>query len=115
MAKKKTSGKREGLLKRMGATEVSAEVMKKLEKFPSYDPLKNLSDSIFIAGALAECILDGDEKAFKDILKWHYEAINITKGLKKAKLSQRTFYNALSDKGNPSLKTVFKIFKGLAA
>lgn len=84
-------------------------------KLPRHDPLKNLSDPAFIAKALVQCILEGDEKSFKEILKSHYEAVNIKKGLKKVKLSERTFYNALSSKGNPSLRTVFKIFKGLAA
>ncbi len=116
MAKKKTFGKRVRSSKKMDPIKVTPEIFRKLkEKFPPHDPIKKISDPSFVAKALVDCLFEGDERSFKEILKWHYEAVNITKGLEKAKLSQRTFYNALSPKGNPSLKTVFKILKGLAA
>nr|BFD69054.1 hypothetical protein HAGR004_40760 [Bdellovibrio sp. HAGR004]BFD69119.1 hypothetical protein HAGR004_41410 [Bdellovibrio sp. HAGR004] len=117
MGNKKTSTKpKRKSQKSFPVFEVSDEQMEKLvAKTKMHDPKENLLDQEFIAKALAECLLEGDEAAFKEILKAHYEAMNITIALKKSKLSQRTFFEALSPKGNPSLKTVFKIMKGLAA
>lgn len=117
MGNKKTSQKLKRKPQKLSpAFEVSEDQMAKLlARSTEHDPKTNLTDHEFIARALAECLLEGDESAFKEILKAHYEAMNITSALKKSKLSQRTFFEALSPKGNPSLKTVFKIMKGLAA
>lgn len=115
MDKVKTSQKRGHSSKKLLALEVRPNVLKKLKTLPKHYAGKKLSDPKFIAEALMQCLIEGDDKAFKEILKSHYEAVNITKALKKAHLSQRTFFEALSPKGNPSLKTVIKIIKGLAA
>jgi len=82
-------------------------------KVKAHDPSKNLKDVHLINQALLECLWEGDANAFKEILKAHYEAVNTTATLKKIGLSKRTFYEALSEKGNPRLDTVAKIIQGL--
>ena len=54
-----------------------------------------------------------DIEAAKDILKSHYEALDLEKTLEKVHMSRRTFYDALSPKGNPTAKTLAKIMSGL--
>ena len=54
-------------------------------------------------------------KAFKEIVKTHYEAVNTAEVLRKAHLSKRTFYEAVSSKGNPTLSTVTRIIQGIAS
>lgn len=88
-------------------------VLKPGIKVYPHDPKKDLADPKLIRDALIECIFDGDMEAFKEILIGHYEAVNITRSLKKAGLSKRTFYSALAPEGNPSLSTVMKMVAGL--
>ena len=82
-------------------------------KTSPHDPDKKLRSVEFISRALLQSLWENDLEAFKEIVKSHYEAVNIGRALKKAHLSARTFYEAISPKGNPSLKTVAKIFQGL--
>lgn len=107
MDKKKTSKKRKAF-----TVADMKEVDVKVKTFP-HDPNENLRDPKFIIKALGECLVEHDIKAFKDILKAHYRVVDLDKTLKKAHLSKRTFFHALSDKGNPSIDTVSKIMSAL--
>lgn len=109
MGKTKTSRKQ----KPFSPKNMEVVTLKAGVKTKPYDPQKQLADPTFMASALLESLLDGDMEEFKDTLRAHYEAINITKALRHAGLSKRTFYSALSEDGNPSLSTVMKIVAGL--
>jgi DNA-binding phage protein len=74
---------------------------------------EQLRDVDFTMRALSDAMLDGDEKAIKEIIKNHFEAINAAKALDSARISKRTFYDAVSEKGNPSLKTMVKIIHAM--
>lgn len=109
MDKAKTSKKPKAFsIDQLKPTKLKAGV-----KTYAHDPRQNLVDREFIGHALLECMLEGDVEAFKEIVRAHYEAINTTQALKRAGLSKRTFYGALSKDGNPSLGTVMKIVAGL--
>ena len=82
-------------------------------KTTPYSPTKQLADVKFVRAALIECLFDGDIAAFKEVFKAHYEAVNTSKLLKAIDLSERTFYEAVSQKGNPRLSTLAKMMKGL--
>ena len=47
-------------------------------------------------------------------MKAHYEAVNTAAVLKKVGLSKRTFYEAISPRGNPRLDTVMKMVAAFA-
>lgn len=111
MAKAKTSKKQ----KPFSIDDLEPVKLKKGVETKKHDPDKKLRDPEFIREALMQCMLDGDTEAFKDIVKAHYEATNTEKALKKVNLSKRTFYQAISEKGNPNLSTVMKMMKGLSA
>ena len=109
MAKAKTSQKRKAFSpENMTPTNVKASV-----KTMPHDPLDNLKDRSFITKALFDCMVEGDMEEFKDTVRAHYEAVNTAKALKEVGLKKRTFYDAISEDGNPSLETVFKLFKGM--
>lgn len=110
MAKAKTLKKR----KSFSLDEMPIVSVKGGQKAKAYSPTEKLRDREFVMLALAQALYEGDDKAFKEILKAHYEAVNTAATLRKANVSKRTFYEALSAKGNPSLKTVAKIVHGLA-
>lgn len=75
MGNKKTSTKPKRKSERsFPVFEVSDEQMERMVAMTKmHDPKENLLDEEFIAKALAECLLEGDETAFKEILKAHYE------------------------------------------
>lgn len=107
MASKKTSTKR----KKFSVSDMPEGGV--TVKTTPYDPKVNLRNPKLILEALMECLVDHDIKAFKQILKAHYRVVDMDKTLKKADLSKRTFFHALSDKGNPSIDTVSKMMSAL--
>lgn len=111
MGKTKTSSKQ----KPFSLDMLPTKKLKPGAKVHKHDPRKNLGDPKLIAAALSDCLVDGDMEAFKEILKAHYEVVNTAKALKKAGLSKRTFHDALTPSGNPSLSTVMKMMQGLSA
>lgn len=116
MGKTKTSQKPEKLQPPLvSPRKVSSEGMAKVKALASHDPTEKLADPDFMVKALVECLFEGDEAAFKEILKDHFEAVNTTKALKRAKLSQRTFFEAVSKKGNPSLRTILKMIGAITS
>ena len=76
--------------------------------FP-WNPTAELLDEANLSKSLFQCLKDGDTEAFKEILTAHLEAKIKTRSAKTHGLSARTMYEALSKKGNPSLKTIAKI------
>jgi DNA-binding phage protein len=89
------------------AFEVSdAQIDKLLARSKEHDPNEMLAEPEFIAHALAECLLEDDEASFKEILKAHYESLNISLAFKKSKLSKST----ILERNNRKKKSTF--FRG---
>lgn len=61
-----------------------------------------------VAEALLQSLEDDDVEAFLEILD-AYLKVNRTKIAKQTKLSRTTIQNALSKKGNPTIRTIAKI------
>jgi len=78
--------------------------------FP-WDPTAELLEEDNLSKSLFQCLKDGDTEAFKEILTAHLEAKVKTRSAKTHGLSARTMYEALSEKGNPCLKTIAKIIQ----
>ncbi len=69
-----------------------------------------------VAAALADCLLDGDVAAFKEVLSVHINLVgNKREFSRKTGIGRATLYEALSPEGNPSLETVARIVHSLAA
>jgi len=111
MAKTKTSKKR----KAFSINNLQPAKLKLGTKTKLHDPNVNLANAKFIKNAVLEALWDGDINAMKEILKAHYEAVDLDKTLERVNLKRRTFYEALSDKGNPRVETLKKILAGLKA
>ncbi len=61
-----------------------------------------------VAAALLQSLEENDAEAFLEILD-AYLKVNRTKVAKEANLSRTTVQNALSKKGNPTIRTIAKI------
>lgn len=105
MAKKKTSKKQ----KKFSIYDMEIHDPGPNFKSTPYDPDVKLRDVKFIAGALIEALLLGDKKSFVEILEAHIKAKNISEVMRKTKLSRSTIYAAISQKGNPTLDTIFSL------
>ncbi len=75
-----------------------------------WNPTAELLDEDNLKASLFDALKAGDTNAFKEILTAHLEAKVKTKEAKTYGLSERTMYEALSEKVNPSLKTISKLF-----
>ena len=84
-------------------------------KAEKYSPTAQLKDVDFTIKALSVALLDGDHQAIKEIIRNHFEVMNAAKVLKDAHISKRTFYEAVSEKGNPRLKTLVQIIHAMRA
>ncbi|PWU17605.1 MAG: transcriptional regulator [Bdellovibrio sp.] len=62
-----------------------------------------------IKAALVEALLGGDKEAFVDILSGYVRAHNVLEVCRRTGLSRTVVYEAISEKGNPSLDTLCKI------
>ncbi|MGE3757051.1 MAG: DNA-binding protein [Pseudobdellovibrionaceae bacterium] len=111
MGKAKTSKKR----KAFSIEDLQPVKLKAGVKTSPHDPNKNLRDPEFIKAAIFEALWDGDIEAMKEIIKAHYEAVDLQETLDRVDLKKRTFYEALSKKGNPRVETLSKILSGLKA
>jgi probable addiction module antidote protein len=107
MAKKRTSKKQ----KPSSVNRPEFVTLKSGVKTQAWHPTAELLDEGKLARALFEALKDEDIDSFKEILAAHLEAKVKTKEAKTHGLSERTMYEALSQKGNPSLKTIAKIVK----
>jgi DNA-binding phage protein len=111
MAKAKTSKRRKAFsIEKMQSAKLKAGV-----KTTPHDPDENLRNPEFIKAAIFDALWDGDIEAMKEIIKAHYEAVDLDETLERVDLKKRTFYEALSKKGNPRVETLSKILSGLKA
>ena len=81
---------------------------KKNVKLREHDPAEFFKRHEKVAEALLKSLEDNDAEAFLEILDT-YLYINRTKIAKEAKMSRTTVQNALSSKGNPTIRTIAKI------
>lgn len=106
MAKKKISKK----LKASSAVKQPQFVtLKDGVKTRKWNPTAELLNEDNLRASLFDALKKGDTDAFKEILTGHLEAKIKSKSASAHGLSARTMYEALSEKGNPSLKTIAKI------
>ena len=103
MHKKKTSKKQEFCLDDVPVAAVKSKVGIK-----EVHPEKIFKDHKKIAIALFECLIDNDVEAFIEILD-SYLRVNRRRVAKGANLARSTVQQALSGKGNPTIKTLAKI------
>ena len=109
MGKAKTSKKQKAFsLNNLELSKVKSGV-----KTYSHNPDVNLRNTEFIKEAVINALWAGDLEAVKDILRSHYDAVDIDETLERVSVSRRTFYDALSHKGNPTARTRVKIMSGL--
>jgi len=107
MAKRRTSKKR-----RVKSTKrIDIVTLKSDISAGEWHPTEELLDEGELARALFDALKEEDVESFKEILVAHLEAKVKTKIAKAHGLSERTMYEALSEMGNPSLKTIAKIIK----
>lgn len=105
MGKKKILKKR----KASSAKQPLCATLKAGVKTHAWNPTEELLNEDNLSKSLFETLKQGDTEAFKEILTAHLEAKIKTKEAKAHGLSERTMYEALSEKGNPSLNTIAKI------
>ena len=105
MAKTKTSKKP----KAFSIDKMQPAKLKSGVKTTTHNPEQNLRDPDFIKAAIFDALWDGDIEAMKKIIKAHYEAVDLQETLARVDLKKRTFYEALSTKGNPRVETLAKI------
>lgn len=101
MDKTKTSGKRKKQPKK-------SMVINGVELI-SHDPSWIFKKHKEIKIALSEALMDGDKEAFVEILSGYIRAHNILEVCRRTGLSRTVVYEAISDKGNPSLDTLCRI------
>ncbi len=105
MDKKKISKKQKAL----STKQPQLVTLKAGVKARAWHPTSELLNEDNLGKSLLEALKLGDTEAFKEILTAHLEAKVKTKEAKAHGLSERTLYEALSEKGNPSLNTIAKI------
>lgn len=101
----------------MDKTKISKKPKKRLKKsmlingieLLSHDPSLIYRNHKEIKKALLEALMDGDREAFIDILSGYVRTHNILEVCRRTGLSRTVVYEAISDKGNPSLDTLCKI------
>jgi probable addiction module antidote protein len=103
MTKKKTSKKQKSYLGDMPIIK-----SKKNSALRDHDPSEFFKKHDKVAEALLKSLEENDAPAFLEILNT-YLFINRTKVAKATHLSRTTVQNALSSKGNPTIRTIAKI------
>jgi len=103
MLKRKTFKKRGFSLDDMPVLPVN-----KKNKLKKHDPKSFFKDFDKVGTALLESLIQNDTEAFIEILD-AYLKVNRTKIAKKNNLSRSTVQQALSKKGNPTLRTIARI------
>jgi len=81
---------------------------RKRRKLRKHDPGAFFKDHVKVAEALLQCLEENDSSAFLEIINT-YIYVNRTKVAKETGLSRTTVQNALSSKGNPTIRTIAKI------
>ncbi len=108
----------------MGKTKISAERrksslqtskgkmrLKQNTGIKEINPTEELLNEELISRALWECLKDGDDKGFKEVILAYVEACKKAHTAKKAAVSRSTVYNL---KDNPTIKTVAKVVHACA-
>jgi DNA-binding phage protein len=103
MARKKTSKKQKFCLGSIPIVKSKAGA-----KLCEHDPREFFKYHDKVAEALLNSLEENDAPAFLEILNT-YLYINKTKTARKSDLSRTTIQNALSSKGNPTIRTIAKI------
>ena len=103
MHKKKTSKEPDFCFESIPALK-----LKKKVNLKTHHPEKSFKDLDKVGAALLESLIANDTEAFIEILD-AYLRVNKSKVAKNAKMARSTVQQALSKKGNPTLKTLAKI------
>jgi DNA-binding phage protein len=103
MPKQKTSNKQDFCLDDMPIAKLKPGIVTE----PCH-PGKIFKDHTRVGDALLECLVENDTEAFIEILN-AYLRVNRRRVAKGAHLARSTVQQALSGKGNPTLKTLAKI------
>ena len=75
------------------------------------NPTEELLNEELISHALWECLKEGDDEGFKEVILAYVEACKKAQTAKKAAVSRSTIYNL---KTNPTIKTVAKVVHACA-
>ena len=78
-------------------------------QFVEFKASKRMRNKKYISKALFVCLAANDTAGFKEILRTHLELVNKEEFAKKAGISRRTLFRALSEKGNPTLNSISKM------
>ena len=103
MAKKQTSKRQRFCLEHMPISR-----SKKTPHVLKHEPRDFFKSHEKVALALLTSLEEGDHEAFLEILDIYLKA-NRTKIAKQADMSRTTVQNALTKKGNPTIRTIAKI------
>jgi DNA-binding phage protein len=82
--------------------------LNKKQNVQHHHPEKFFKDSDKVGAALFECLMENDTEAFIEILD-SYLHVNKMQIARKSDMSRSTVQQALSKKGNPTLKTIARI------
>ena len=82
--------------------------MNKTKKLQKHESKSFFSDLDKVGAALLESLMDNDTEAFIEILD-AYLKVNRAQVARRSKISSSTVQQALSKKGNPTLKTIARI------
>lgn len=82
--------------------------LKKSIKLREHNPEKSFSNLNKVGAALLECLIENDTETFIEILDGYLQ-VNKSRVAKNAHIARSTIQQALSGKGNPTLKTLAKI------
>lgn len=82
--------------------------IKRNEKIKIHHPDRSYKKLNKVGAALLDCLIQNDTEAFIDILDGYLQ-VNRSVVSQKAKMARSTIQQALSRKGNPTLKTLAKI------
>lgn len=116
MAKIKTSkriGKssKKSLSKNFDLDDFKGVRLKKDLRLQEHDPSTALLEKEIVLKAIFEALEEGDDQAFKEILRGHFEAVSKTELAEKSGISRRTLFRMLSADSNPTLNNIAKVIK----
>lgn len=109
MPKKKISKKRAECI-----DDMPIVVSSKKMKTKRFNPSSRLKDKDFIAKALFEALTEGDAEAALEIINAYVKAVQKAEIASGEHMPTSTVYHALSEKGNPTLKTVAKVLHAVS-
>ncbi len=85
--------------------------LKSTKGLTEFDPAEYLGDREEIARALVECLLEGDQEAFVEILAAHVRVRNKARLARRARVGRKTLYRVLDGKANPRLATIMAFMR----